>query len=1252
MNQLQLSLLGPFVVAHNREVVTNFDSNKVRALLIYLAVEGRVHARSTLAALLWPEHDDVNARTNLRQVLYQLRRAIGDDGAIPPFLLVNRQTIGINPAAHCTVDVVTFRQLIAATVTHAHTQLTTCPVCMDCLQQAVELYHDDFLTGFTLDESDTFEEWRRITAEQLHLQVMDVLHQLADIALAQHDLAAAQRYAQRRIRLEPWCEEAHRQMMMAYWQRGQRSAALAQYATCRAILATELGIEPDAVTEALHAQISTSPAQSPAQFPVKRHGDDTVQNVSVPKATALSHAKLPNQMHIFTKGSVPFQPYSTESVSATRSILQITSPTAGLPVQLTPFVGRTAELQAIGELLQQDNVRLITLLGPGGIGKTRLAQQIAQHARATYGEYLYFVPLAGLTDATALATVVATALDLPLQTVDPPYALAHFLADKHALLILDNVEHLLDNTAFIVALLHAAPMLQVLVTSLERLHVAGETIFLVEGMRYSTAIPTMVPITVPITVPTVAPDLPVAKHTAAYFAALAAENSAIQLFIQCAQAVLPSFALSDETLPAVLHICQLVQGMPLALQLAASWVEVLPLSEIAEEIARNADFLESQQRDIPARQQSMRAVFNWSWQLLSEPERQTLRRLSIFRGGFTRAAANAVAAMDVRTLAGLIHKSLLQFHQHPNQHLIGAGRYQIHELLRQFAAEALHLGGEANAIATVHSSYYLTLLAKEGKALNGPDASAAMTRIAQELDNIHQAWAWALQRVDVDCLAESIHALAEYYRIAGHNAQAVQTFGRAADALQTTGTTLNASHAEDLALHSLCSMLLILQADFFIQQSAFEEALGCLEASLPLIYLTGNCWSEANYHLFHGVIRWQQGKSAEALPQLQQALQLVRNQLPHWHGHSLVKIELKTLLWLAYSASVRSDYTTASAYYTEGIALARHKVDQRAEVTFLLNIASLALMRCDWLAATRLYQTALPLTAALGFRWGEASALLEFAYTIRHTGFYQEAISMCERAAAIFVEIHDPHKAFFSLMTCALIYGYLGDFSAATRCSAAAMRSLQETKAHSAQRYHRLVQSTLAWLQGNYLQGITDANAGLEILEGQAGLLSRAHFLLLLGHCEMGLQRNDVANLHYEEAFNAYTTVGLPMLAVEACAGLAAIDHCRGATAAALARVETILCTLAEHPQVGFDEPFRIYLICYQVLTTANDARANALLAQSHALLQEYAARIPDQTLRAAFLNNVATHRAIVEAASGNVDHLSPRRPTHRQRQQ
>jgi predicted ATPase len=407
------------------------------------------------------------------------------------------------------------------------------------------------------------------------------------------------------------CRHEHSRdtLLALFWPEDAEAAARN---SLRVVLGAELGIEPDEETRALYERISAgelSPVTSSALAPVL-------------------------------------------------------SP----PAHLTPFVGRESELAEIAARLRQADVRLLTLVGAGGMGKTRLALEVVrlrladpssdqpdpvvEPARPAIPDSVFFVSLAPLTTTAAIVPAIAAVIGLSLHG-DPKQALLHFLHDKRLLLILDNFEHLLDGVELVLEILQTAPLVQLIATSRERLKVRGEHVYVVEGMDYQ------------------------AEDTAT--------SSAIRLFVQSARRVRADFKVSEEKLPLLLRICDLVQGIPLGIELAAAWVEMLPLKTIAAEIERCADFLAYDWRDAPERQRSMRAVFAWSWNLLNDAERQTLRGLSVFRRGCTLDAAQAVVNASLPVLTSLVHKSLLRWSWGQGE----VGRYEIHELLRQFAAEQL-----------------------------------------------------------------------------------------------------------------------------------------------------------------------------------------------------------------------------------------------------------------------------------------------------------------------------------------------------------------------------------------------------------------------------------------------------------------------------------------------------------------------------------------------------------------------------------
>lgn len=397
-----------------------------------------------------------------------------------------------------------------------------------------------------------------------------------------------------------------------------------------------------------------------------------------------------------------------------------------LPQPLTPFVGRARELAEIGRLLADPDCRLLTLVGPGGIGKTRLA------LAAAAGQTAVFVELQSLTTASQFPTTLADALGIS-HFGQAPMAeeVKRYLADKSLLLLLDNCEAVLDVAEFIVELLVAAPEIMCLATSRAPLNLREEWLFPVGGMAFP----------------------------ADGDAAEAMESDAVQFFASCARRMQPGFSLADEH-ESVLRICRLTEGMPLALELAAAWARTLPCAEIADEIEYSLAFLETEMRNVPDRHRSLQAVFEQTWQQLPPRAQQVFARLSVFRGGFSREAARTVAGASLSVLSGLMDLALLRR---------GAnGRYYLHELLRQYGLEQLTADPqEAAAVRGRHRDYFADFLQVTSEGLFGGAQVEALDRIQAELDNVRAAWQLAVAEKDGVTIHKMEHGLSNYFQFRG-----------------------------------------------------------------------------------------------------------------------------------------------------------------------------------------------------------------------------------------------------------------------------------------------------------------------------------------------------------------------------------------------------------------------------------------------------------------------------------------------------
>ncbi len=489
-------------------------------------------------------------------------------------------------------------------------------IIRDCLVTAVSLYQGDLLPG-------NYDDWLIPIREALRQQYLEALNKLVTLLEGQGEYRLAARYCQQLLRLDPFDERAAVHLMRLYAHIGDRAAIRRSYQTLVVALQRELGIAPASATRDAYAQFLSM---------------ETKQTFAI---TAVESPEW--QLH-------------------------------PLPIPPTPFFGREAELAQIAELLADPNCRLLTILGPGGMGKSRLALQAATDYQTIFANGIAYASLTSLTSTDLIIPTVAEALNYTFTgSSDPTWQLLNFLRQKELLLVLDNFEHLLGGVCLLTDILAQIPGVKILVTSRQRLDLQEEWVLGIQGLP----------------LPNELDDEELE------------ENSSVSLFVHSAKRIRHSFALTETNRAALVHICHLVGGMPLGLELAASWVHSLSCAEIAREIEHGLDFLTVSTRNIAERHRSIRAVFNHSWHLLSPEEQQILKRLSIFRSSFTREAAEGVAEVNLGLLSALVDKSLI--------HRTGKNLYNLPELFRQFVVDLPHESNqEEYAMGSHHALDYLT----------------------------------------------------------------------------------------------------------------------------------------------------------------------------------------------------------------------------------------------------------------------------------------------------------------------------------------------------------------------------------------------------------------------------------------------------------------------------------------------------------------------------------------------------------------
>ncbi|MBN1826134.1 MAG: tetratricopeptide repeat protein [Candidatus Eisenbacteria bacterium] len=683
MIPLKIHLLGTPLIRRGDRLIP-IRRRKALALLAYLAVTGRSHSREALSTLLWPEADPARSHANLRNLLWILKQEVA-----PIELSAEYDTVELAREGVWT-DVIEFRERSRAGRGTDGRGFDIPPRDADLLAGAASLYRDHFMAGFGLKDSYSFDEWQLHEKETARAEFASVLDRLVRYHRTRHEFDKAILYGRRWLSLDPFHEPAQREMMDLYTEAGQRTSAIELYDQSARLLEKELGLTPAEETTELRNRILSAGLARIARAP-----------------------EVERSRH-------------------------------NLPARETRFIGREEEMGEIRRLLGDPDWRLLTLVGPGGSGKTRLAIQAAEEQLGAYPDGIFFVPLASVVSPKNLIPTIVETLRVPLPRgkgekgaagrragVSERRLLADYLREKRMLLVLDNMEHLLGALDDVREILEEAPDVQVIATSRERLRMGGEYVLELDGLPY--------------------PEEGADREEYD-------SSPAVRLFLNAAKRADVSFTPEEDNRDAIGRICRRLRGGPLGIELAAAWTKMFRCDEIDAEIEKSLDFLTSRQRNIPERHRSIRAVFDHSWKMLSEKERTCFRRLASFRGGFTREAARETAGCPIGVLEILGDKSLL--------HADPSGRYEIHEVLRQFAEEKLRENQEEHdEVVGKLVDYYLKKMARLEKAIEGGGQKEALMEIAREIENIRTAWIRASEMGRIESMRGAFFTLFLYFDI-------------------------------------------------------------------------------------------------------------------------------------------------------------------------------------------------------------------------------------------------------------------------------------------------------------------------------------------------------------------------------------------------------------------------------------------------------------------------------------------------------
>ncbi len=860
-SSIELQLFGGLDIRRDGEPVGGFVSSKGPALVAFLVATGGSHTREYLAGLLWGEVSERDARASLRVVLSNLRQTLG-----PGFLETSRTHVALADAAPISSDLASFLDATGAAPGSTGLDVET-------LSCACALYAGDFLAGFTVRAAPSFDEWLIAERERLRSRAMAAFEQLAGLhaAAGEHDAAAGA--LERLLEIEPWHETAFRSYARELVLAGRRNAALVQFDAFAQMLEHELGVALEQETIRLYQEI--------------RDG-------------AYAEAATARPLVIAEPDSEPVPR------------LRVRGPA-------TSFIGRDVELALLARYLQDQSVRLISLTGPGGSGKTRLALRALEEHSHAY-DLAGIAMLAEIEDVGQIPQAVAEAYSFSLSgSTDPLVQLQRQLSDATALLLLDNFEHLIDAAPVISGLLEHVSGVTILVTSRERLALQAAWNIPLAGLLADGG---------------GSEDL--------------RRSNAVRLFVDRARQVQPDFLPGNEELKQIADICRQLDGLPLGIELAASWARLMTCAEIASRIGENLDFLGMAARDRPERHQSLRAVFDGSWNLLDAVGQGTFAALSVFSGGFTAAAARATANAELPDLLEFIDKSLVRRD--------GTSRFALHEVLRQYAGERLAEDPDlATAARDRHARYYSDLMSNAETRLKGVEQADTLKLIDAERSNLRVAWEWLVSRRQFASIGSALDGVGLFYALRQLPAPGLQLMDMAQAALQS-------------------------------------ELEGQVDADILMGRILGR---KARFMLMLG-----QPVQAQASLAAADAL-LARHQAQHQLAFSL---DIKGRI-----ANMAGNFREASRLYQRSLEEAQRTGDRYGEATARNRLAGIAFDVGDFLAARRGFAASLEIRRSLHDWEGVARELGNLGEVACETGDFQRAQDHMEESFALYRELGVEH---------------------------------------------------------------------------------------------------------------------------------------------------------------------------------------------------------------------------------------------------
>jgi predicted ATPase/DNA-binding SARP family transcriptional activator len=917
----RVEMLGGLRAKQAGQTIARFQTYKTGAILGYLAYYlQRVHTREELIEIFWQESELNNGRHSLRQALASLRRVLEPSALTAgKILMADRANVWLNADAFQT-DVMEFEAALKGAARSEDLSERGAH-----LQKAVDLYGGELLCNY-------HEDWIVYERQRLSGDYITALRELALLRGKTGSLRAALDCALRAVAADPLQEDSHYIVIRLYAAVGQVSAAQRQYSELERILQTELGDTPSARTRAFMQSLETARrTEPPAGKPVTPAAAVSLQEK--PVSDQRPHARQETQK------------------PAVGSVI----PPPSLPVSLTRFFGRETEIAMLTDLLMPreggaaSGSRLVTLIGPGGSGKTRLSVEVASRCLEAFGGCVWFVPLAALKDADLIPGAALDVMKQRRKQEQEPFEhLAELLSNRRALLVLDNFEQLIpeqeeggtSGALMIHRLLQRLPLLTCLITSRQLLGLGGECAFVVP----------------PLPVPSA--DIPPAELR---------EYASVRLFVDRAQAARPGFQLTANNAEAVCALCGKLEGIPLALELAAARSQMLTPAQMIEQLNHRFQFLVSRSRDVPERHRTLYRAIEWSYQLLPAGLQRFFTQLSVFHGGWTLETANAVCLLpepsdpDLSPTFSLLqtHSALDCLQQLAERSLIVTDdspegvRYRLLDTIREYAEERLS-DEDRQAVCLRHARFYCDLAERADARLRGSGQARWLDELDREHDNLRAAMAWSLRAGERRLALRLAAALAQFWEVRRHFDE-----GR---------RWLKETLRDYPELDILRARALYGLATLTCYQFDFEQAREMLLESLKLCRQADDPRATVHALKYLGFEEWHSGRAESSQRYFQEALTLSRR-IGDAPG-----IE-DSLIGLAKSAIYWGDYAQARAFLEEALQIARLEGDRSSIAIALLELGIATWFQEDIEAAEMFAVESYPLLEQLDDRFGVVRAL-------------------------------------------------------------------------------------------------------------------------------------------------------------------------------------------------------------------------------------------------------------------------------------